>query len=187
MYINPSFSSQKLYDAKIRHKKDDGTKETINAQITKLSYDDPEDSSAMMIIALKWRSMDEYFNPKYFDNIHFNFKTKFANTLAIELVDDSKKLENKIVCLASISDNEVEYLQARPDAEYKPVRSDSKRKYYGAGKALMQGIFQYIKYNKFNEVTVNSANDKFYNAIGMKPAPELNPDSRFNYYKHKLD
>ncbi|OGI00697.1 MAG: hypothetical protein A2Y25_11515 [Candidatus Melainabacteria bacterium GWF2_37_15] len=177
MHINPSFSSQKLYDAKIRNK----NKEPINVQITKLSYDDPEDREAMMNIKLLWQCLDDFFDPALLKKIDENFKSKNGNTLAVELVGSSK-LEGKVLCLASVSGNEINFLQARTDVEYKSPISDPKRKFYGAGKALMWGICKHAKDNNFNEVTVNSCNDNFYKTLGMKPAPKLNTKYGHNYF-----
>ena len=170
------FSSQFLYNAKVKQVDENGEAKLIPAKITKLSPDDPEDVEAIKTINKTW------IKTAYGDEITYDFKNP-RNTdtvLAVELDDDKKELADKILCLAQTTskaahkargynDIHLKHMQSAPTAEH----GKKENQFKGAGEVLMYGICKYGKNLGFSDMTLYSTNNPFYNHLEMPKAPEL--------------
>ena len=171
-----SFSSQFLYNAKIKQIDENGETKLIPAKITKLSPDDPEDAEAMNTINKTW------IKTAYGDEITYDFKNpkNIDMVLAVELDDDKKELADKILCLAQTTskaahkargynDIHLKHMQSAPTAEH----GKKENQFKGAGEVLMYGICKYGKNLGFSDMTLYSTNNPFYNHLEMPKAPDL--------------
>lgn len=167
------FGSQFLFPAKI--KKFDpktGSFHSIKAAITLLDPYDETDRMAMREIKYKWR------NTRFGLSIVKDFAKKTNQYLAVEIVDPSKRLADKIVSLAEVENttNEndlfIELIQSSPQAE----KGKYGRKYGGAGEVLIAGICnRAIQLGMSSVSLVSMGKDAFYEHIRMSKdwAPHL--------------